>query len=125
MDIDLKDLCGWHSLDAVDFNNEGDGNICFFRMDGVVYAAIEDEEDSYRSSLQRITVCPDGWFMHNVFPYVNVLVREVDTEGELIEMLNMEGKPILTIGTERMDAYYPVCIMRFEPENLPYNNKNV
>ncbi|POO54367.1 hypothetical protein CPJ18_02395 [Agrobacterium rosae] len=133
---ELTDLIGKRRLDAVDFDNEqvkelyGDGyedsSVCRFRLDGVVYIAIEDPDDGYRSSMRNLTVANDAT-MKNVFPSVEVLGRhrttgeygETDDVLELIDTIT--GKVVLEVGTDNSDDYYPSFVASFHPENMSTN----
>lgn len=133
---ELTDLIGKRRLDAVDFDNEqvkelyGDGyedcSVCRFRLDGVVYIAIEDPSDGYRSSMRNLTVANDA-MMKNVFPSVEVLGRhrtvgeygDTDDVLELVDMIT--GKVVLEVGTDSVDDYYPGFVASFHPENMATN----
>lgn len=61
--IEFDALVGEHMLDAVDFATEKiqsygdrfeDAQCMRFRLDGVVYCAIENPDDGYRSCLDKI-----------------------------------------------------------------------
>ncbi|WP_333899610.1 hypothetical protein [Agrobacterium pusense] len=133
---ELTDLIGKRRLDAVDFDNEQvkeiygdeyeDCSVCRFRLDGVVYIAIEDPNDGYRSSMRNLTVANDAT-MKNVFPPVDVLGRH-RTEGaygnadDVLELVDMiTGKVVLEVGTDDVDDYYPGFVASFHPENMATN----
>ncbi|MCZ7855017.1 hypothetical protein O9X81_00140 [Agrobacterium salinitolerans] len=133
---ELTDLIGKRSLDAVDFDNEqvkelyGDGyedcSVCRFRLDGVVYIAIEDPGDGYRSSMRSLAVANDAT-MKNVFPAIDV-VGWHRTEGafgnsdDVLELIDtITGKVVLEVGTDDVDDYYPGFVARFHPENMATN----
>jgi len=133
--MQLSDLVGEHTLDAVDFEVEkiadygGDLDYCNvmrFRLDGVVYVAVEDPEDEDRSCMRELkTADPES--MRNVFPPVKVLARhrtqgprgDQDDVLELVDAKN--GKVILEAGTESLDDYYPGFVARFAPEDMSTN----
>jgi hypothetical protein len=101
-----------------------------FVFNGQKYLALEDSQDGYRSSLDFVFRLPDWIEIPNVFDNVPVYcqytrgVPPTDKEDmygvtELIVFRNMKnGKPILTIGTENLDDYYPNSVLLFEPKNI-------
>lgn len=135
--VEFKSLVGEHVLDAVDRSNETikhefygseQCEVIRFRLDGVVYVAMEDPEDGYRSCMRDLVT--EESEMKNVFPPVRVMVRhrtdathsgwpQVDDVLEFICIEN--GKEILTVGTENTDDYYPSFVGDFRPENMPVN----
>lgn len=133
--MELKDLVGEHMLDAVDFSTErlptyGDNledcNVMRFRLDGVVYVAIEDPDDGYRSSMKELTI--DGMAsMTNTFPPVKVIGRfraENDSYGgaDVLELIDaVTGKAIVEVGTDNSDDYYPWFVSNFTPEAMATN----
>lgn len=133
---ELTDLIGKRRLDAVDFDNEQvkeiygedyeDCSVCRFRLDGVVYIALEDPSDGYRSSMRNLTVANDTT-MKNVFPSVEVIGRH-RTEGafgnadDVLELVDtITGKVVLEVGTDDVDDYYPGFVASFHPENMATN----
>lgn len=132
----LTDLVGPRHLDAVDFDTEkmkkfyGDGyedcSVCRFRLDGIVYVAIEDPSDGYRSSMRDL-ITPNNPAMKNVFPPVKVIGR-MRTEGEfgglddVLELVDaFTDKVVLEVGTDNCDDYYPCFVASFHPENMATN----
>ena len=81
-EITLDALVGLHSLDPVDvgsqqierYGSQEDCNTISFRLDGIVYTAIEDPSDGYRSSMDNIFV--DNREMKNVFPSIQVMAKK-------------------------------------------------
>lgn len=134
--MELTDLIGRRRLDAVDFDDEkikeyyGDGyedsSVCRFRLDGVVYIAIEDPGDGYRSSMRDLVIANDA-NMKNAFPAIDVVGRHrtsgeygrVDDVLELVDAVT--GKVVLEVGTDNVDDYYPGFVSSFHPENMATN----
>lgn len=133
--MELAGLVGEHKLSGVDMSNEsvkrewGDDfeqcEIIRFRLDDVIYMAIEDPSDGYRSSMREIKVS-DGE-MKNVFAPVKVLCR-IRTKGEYggtddtLEIIDMEnGLVILEVGTDNCDDYYPMWVGAWHPERMAVN----
>ena len=90
--MELSELTGKKTLDAVDFKEEsiksyGDHyencSVCRFRLDGVIYCAVEDPDDGYRSSMQELVIDEDG-SMTNEFQPVEVLCRYINIGVGLI-----------------------------------------
>lgn len=133
---ELTDLIGKRRVDAVDFDNEqvkelyGDGyedcSVCRFRLDGVVYIAIEDPNDGYRSSMRNLIVANDV-AMKNVFPSVEVLGKhrtfgDYGATDDVLELVDtITGKVVLEVGTDNSDDYYPSFVASFHPENMATN----
>ena len=132
--IELTDLVGKHTLDAVDFDTNSiktwgdrfeDCQVCRFRLDGIVYSAIEDPGDGYRSSMRELAVTEDA--MTNVFPPVEVLGRHrtkghYSGEDDVLELIDtVTGNVVLEVGTDNVDDYYPGFVASFHPENMATN----
>lgn len=134
-DIDLKSLVGPHMLDAVDFSVEQvpswgdyleDAQHCRFRLDGVVYIAVENPDDWYRSSMRHLLIGAGD--MTNVFPPLRVIGRH-RTEGrygdedDVLELVDERtGGVVLEVGTSNVDDYYPGFVASFHPELMAHNN---
>lgn len=133
--MELKELAGKHTLDAVDFTDEKikswgdefeDCQVCRFRLDGVTYMAVEDPDDGYRSSMRDLVV--DGNAnMKNAFPPVEVFVRhrskgEYGEEDDVLELVDaVTSDVILEVGTESVDDYYPIFVVRYNPAAMATN----
>jgi hypothetical protein len=133
--MQLSDLVGEHILDAVDFEVEKiddyrgylkDCNVMRFRLDGVVYVAVEDPEDGYRSCMRDLKMA-DPESMRNVFQPVKVLARHrtigsYGDQDDVLELVDVENwKVILEAGTEALGDYYPGFVARFTPEDMSTN----
>lgn len=124
--IEIEALIGSHTLDGVDQGVEGFGSASAisFRLDGVVYTAVEDEDDGYRSSLDRLIVQDDDHAIKNTFPAVQVVARIQRGSPEVLEVIDSTtGKTVLEIGTDNCDDYYPSFRGSFWPENMAINQK--
>lgn len=132
-EVEFDCLIGEHVLDAVDSSTERvktwgdsfeDANVIRFRLDGKVYTAVEDPDDGYRSSMERLYIADDP--IKNVFPPCKVLVRKKADEAygsnDTLEMLDVvTGKVVLEVGTDNSDDYYPSFVAAFHPENMAVN----
>lgn len=133
--MELKDLVGEHTLDAVDFSNEqvrmwGDNfepcQVLRFRLDGVCYTATEDPSDGYRSSMKDIVVSEDAK-MENVFPPLRVL-GDYRTKGsydgvdDILELYDaVTGLKVIEVGTNNVDDWYPGFVGYFNPAAMVHN----
>lgn len=132
--MELTDLVGEHLLDAVDFSNEriktwGDEfetcSVIRFRLDGIVYTAMEDPVDGYRSHMKEITISEGN--MANTFSPIKVLGRHrIDgTHGDKDDVLELidviTGKTVLEVGTKNTDDYYPCFVANFNPAAMAVN----
>lgn len=116
-------------LDAVDFERDDisdkDASCIRFRLDGVVYIAVEDPDDGYRSYLDEIMI---GDKITNQFEKVLVRgkYRERNDGGNcsIIQFFDqLTNLVVLEIGTENTDDYYPYFVANFSPENMSINKK--
>ncbi|MAZ17916.1 MAG: hypothetical protein CL535_16500 [Ahrensia sp.] len=132
---ELTDMLGKHMLDAVDFSKESrkrwtdeyeDCAVCRFRLNGTVYAAVEDPSDGYRSCMQELIV-DDLAEMQNVFPPIEV-VGTHKTSGsfgdkdDILQLIDTTtGKAVLEVGTASTDDYYPSFVSHFDPAAMATN----
>lgn len=132
--IELDSLVGEHVLDGVDLLNERvkiygenfeDASVIRFRLDGVVYTAIEDPDDGYRSSMEKIYA--EKGEIKNAFPPVKITARKKPDDGQTNDTLELidavTGKVIVEVGTDNTDDYYPYFVSAFWPENMVTNAK--
>ena len=134
--MELKDLAGEHVLDAVDFSNEqvktwGDEfescNVMRFRLDGIVYTAVEDPSDGYRSSMRELDV--GEWKMANCFEGMRVVGRHranctYGGSADILELIAIStGKTVLEVGTDNTSDYYPSYVANFDPSALQPKTK--
>lgn len=134
--MELKDLIGLCTLDAVDFQRssqpryEGsddfeDCSSCRFRLNGTVYVAMEDPSDGYRSHMRDLIVERNAEIT-NVFPPVQVLARYRGKSGyndaDILELIDVATTlTVLEVGTDNSDDYYPSYVANFQPENMASN----
>lgn len=138
--VELKSLVGPHVLDAVDMNSSTlellaqynpeleIASTMSFRLDGVVYVALEDPDDGYRSYLRRLIVCEQP--MKNVSPpcdVVGVYAEGMDDRvSDIVNFIDVvTGQVVLGVGTDNTDDYYPYCVMYWKPENMAINKGKV
>lgn len=118
----LEDLLGGHKLSGVDFSQDKDAAAMHFVLDGKTYSAVEDPDDGYRSMLG--TLIESQLPVKNKFPACNVVGTWKADGDELVVLLDCKtGKPVLEVGTDYSDDYYPCFIANFVPENMAINQK--
>ncbi len=125
--VELKSLLGNHVLSGAQENAaiKIRANSISFILDGRCLTAVEDPDDGYRSCLGKILVGDRG-LVKNVFDPVEVVGVEGDKYTEAVKLVSVKtGKIILEVGTNLSDSYYPDCVMRFTPENLDQNSREV
>lgn len=94
-----------------------------FRLDGVVYEAIEDESDGYRSAMDEIRVVDTP--MINAFQPVEVVAIDPgDSDRDCVSFCDtVTGKGVLEVGTDFSDDYYPCFVASYQPENMLSNQE--
>lgn len=125
--IPFRAFKGKHILGGVSYGNDKNGfSMTQFILDGVSYDAVCDPDDGYRSSLGGVYLseeqCPKN------LPNIRVEIKETgpdlkngtDIDGIvfIIDDKRKPRKPILLIGTDHNDNWYPSCVMNYTPENL-------
>ena len=132
-EVTLEQLCGEHVLDAVDMSNEqvktwGDNfesaQVMRFRLDGKVYTAVEDPDDGYRSSMDKLFMSDDP--IKNAFAECRVVGKKKSDDeygkNDTLELIDcVTGKTVLEVGTDNSDDYYPSFVASFHPENMASN----
>jgi len=133
--LNLDDLVGKHVLDGVDTYIEKvkiyddkfeDANAIRFRLDGVVYVAIEDPNDGYRSCLDKLIIAPASEIT-NIFPAIYVLAKKKASDThDILQLFDVvTGKVVLEVGTDDVDDYYPCFVSSFHPENMVTNQEEL
>lgn len=99
-------------------------------LDGVVYEAVEDPGDDYRSSLDSF-VRLEGATVQNTFPAQEVVATLDNGEGSrynyyqkdyILELRNARtNRIILLVGTSNIDDWYPSYVQAFYPLELDAN----
>jgi len=129
--MELKELTGKHILTGV-----GSGNIktgdewnpivgsFSFKLDGIIYTAIENPSDGYRSMMEKLVV--DEHDIDTRLPEIEVVGKMKDDSSwesnnvlQLIDSKN--GKVILEVGTANTADYYPYFVAKWHPKNLAVN----
>jgi len=131
--VDLNHFVGKQfTLTAVDSSKlylvrySADSGGLAFTLDGVTYAAVENPDDGYRSSMDRIAILPSGIEMATpIPPHVVVGRKQTHCEygaAECVELIDVEtGKTVIRFGTDNSDDYYPSFVGEFDPTALAAN----
>lgn len=132
--VALESLVGEHELSGVDFGKLPEkakwdyehASTCTFVLDGQTYTAIEDPDDGYRSSMEKLV--KGGVDVTNRFPSCRVICSyrikgEYGTVDDVLVMRDVvTGKEVLIIGTDNTDDYYPSFVSDFRPEGMAINS---
>ena len=89
-----------------------------FKLDKLVYEAVEDEDDGYRSCLNEVVLVDKGSMIFQRRMLARVVVGEADHgdfEGwQLIDA--KDGHVWLRFGTDHVDDYYPMFTFEYQPK---------
>ena len=132
--MELKDFTGAKVLDAVDFlvektvnycDETEDCQVCRFRLDGVIYVAVEDPGDGYRSMMYDLVIDNEAT-MKNVFVGCDVICRHIEKsdwdEDDILELVDVKTeKVVLRVGTGKCNDYYPYFVAEFDPTAMAVN----
>ena len=117
-------LSGFDRVDG-DYSN-GHADEIIFILNNETYKAKEDENDGYRSSLGYVSktndVCKNTFSSHKVKTRWKSNVYEENHTIEFVDVIS--GRPVLEIGTDNWDDYYPCCRLNFMCDNLAINCEN-
>jgi len=89
-----------------------------FKLDDLIFEAVEDPQDGYRSSMGAICVMQteNAKFFHKK-PLAKVTLQPMDRyEAEGYKLVDEKGYIWLEFGTENMDDYYPCFIFHYTPD---------
>jgi uncharacterized protein YdcH (DUF465 family) len=128
----LKELLGKHTLTGVgEWQTEYKelwetikARAFSFELDNIIYTAIENPDDGYRSMLEELKK-GEGKIKTKIPPTEVVCKMKPNCDFEENEILQMvdtkNGKRILEVGTGNTNDYYPYFVAGWRPENLHYN----
>ena len=92
-----------------------------FKLDELVFEALEDPDDGYRSSLGAILVRKDTKLFHRL-PLAKVMVETTDggssyegVDGHLLRDIDT-NHIWLQVGTGNIDGYYPYFVFNYTPD---------
>ena len=132
--MELKDITGTKVLDAVDFLEEKtvngydeteDCQVCRFRLDGIVYVAVENPSDGYRSMMKELKIDTEAK-MKNIFVGCNVICTHIQKgkydDHDILALVDAKtGKTVLRVGTGNYNDYYPYFVATFDPTAMAVN----
>lgn len=108
-------------------------NYVKFTLDGVTYRAVEDPDDGYRSYCRDLVI--DESECRYKLPDVEVVCKHrggyetpepysFHHECDILDFYDaVNGKIFLSIGTDDIGDWYPMCVMNYTPENLSCNEE--
>lgn len=123
--VNLSDFVGEHQFSGIDFITiENGAQGILFVLNAFTYLVIEDKADGYRSMLESIDFAPLGAVVKNEFRphWVEARISLEPREDILIFYDRFTELPVLTIGTNSDDSYYPSFVCDYQPENLMDNH---
>lgn len=91
-----------------------------FKLDDIVYEALEDEADGYRSCLDSVVVKDPAEFILFRTPIARVRVEDSDNDPGDFEGLRLvdtvDGHVWLRLGTGNTSDYYPYFVFDYYPK---------
>ena len=133
--VKIENIAQMHFLSGVDyeptdvqkFGGEFEhANSMRFVLDGMIYVAVEDPSDGYRSSLGDLFIV-DGPEVKNCFQPVllgarYLTKRDTPYNSDVCEIFQLvvpgTETVVLEVGTDSTNDYYPSCVMWFDPKPL-------
>jgi hypothetical protein len=145
--INISDMIGEFELSGVDRDStlhkdewsdrDEDCQILSFTLNDIVFTAVEDPNDGYRSSMRYVLI--EKFEVHNQFQPIRVYTKyrtdnshlagtddywHSHEECDILEMYDKDNdKLIMRIGTGNTDDYYPYFVAEWKPENMAVNNE--
>lgn len=94
-----------------------DGNT--FKIEGMVFEALEDEDDGYRSYMNSIEVKdPSGLiFYRSPISFVKIVKIETDSFAGYRFIDSFDEHCWLEVGTRDWDDFYPYFIFKYEAKD--------
>lgn len=134
--MELKHLVGEHKLSGICLVNlidkySEDYQKIYFTLNNITYCVTEDPDDGFRSYMDDIVMTTDNISM-TTFPPINVVcthlseIKEDNTSRTTMTNIlvisdKANGLPILRVGTENTNDYYPYTVCEYTPQNMVYN----
>ena len=90
-----------------------------FKLGGLVFEAIEDEDDGYRSYFTSVEVKdPTGLIFFKTEVAEVTVARYLDQDFDGYELVDVrDGHVWLRLGTDSSDQYYPMFTFRYWPKD--------
>ena len=131
--VEIESLVGLHELTAVDrvtvpgqgWGGYDSADFFSFTLSGVTYTTVEDPNDGYRSSMDRLVVSSEN--LVNKFTPCKVLAmfrpeNDYRNGSDILDLVDVTtGKVVLSVGTDHTDDYYPCFTAVWSPENMAAN----
>lgn len=84
-----------------------------FKLGDVVWLAVEDPDDGWRSMLEEIKQVQDDSCY--TFSRVPLAIVSVHKDEDFYRFIDSTGHVWLTIGTDNADDWYPCFVFRYTP----------
>lgn len=140
--LSLESLHGFHAFNGVELGQIEDPNginsglsehemvnCVRFGLDGKVYEIWEDPSDGYRSYVGGIRISKNP--LKSKIPAIRVNCKYITTREDyygsvvsckILEFVDVQnGNVFLSVGTDHIDDYYPICRFEYHPELLSIN----
>lgn len=98
-------------------------NNCF-KLGSVIFEAIEDPDDGYRSYLDTITLSSGIFPVKQPLAYVQILRNETGSEDGYYLYSPETNHTWLWIGTKNMNDYYPYFVFHYIPDTTQTSYAN-
>ena len=131
-ELSIDDIQGDFMLSGVEFGllpggeeKYDDCNTITIILDDIPLTFVEDPDDGYRSTLDRVFV---GGDVRNKFQPIAIHIEYSENSQDHSECQLLYGydiksnKECLIIGTDNTDDYYPLYVAEWKPENLYVNH---
>lgn len=86
-----------------------------FKLGSLVFEALEDEDDGYRSYLDSVPLVSHNETFSDT-PFANVFYSTKNGLSDGFELRDKTGHVWLLVGTDSNDEYYPYFIFQFTPK---------
>ena len=87
-----------------------------FKLGSVIFEAIEDPDDGYRSYLETIRITTKGHFHKRPLAYVQILSTSTEVYEGYILYSPDTNHIWLRVGTDNIDDYYPYFVFNYIPD---------
>lgn len=126
-------LIGIHKLQGIEeifnyqmigiFGDEITTNAFIIRLDDINFVFAQDPSDGYRSYLSDVETTEQK--PKYILPDILVRIEPSEDFNGIYIVDTITNSTVLELGTDYSDDYYPCCIMRYYPENLYVNSRDM
>lgn len=95
-----------------------------FKLGDVVFEAIEDESDGYRSYLDTIALSSGGIFSKQPLAYVQILYNKTNSDDGYYLYSPETDHTWLWVGTENTNDWYPYFVFNYIPDTTQTSYAN-